>query len=290
MRTLREHHPVAVAAYFLSVTGVAMFCMDPVLLALSTAGALLCHLLHGERPAGRMHLFSLVLFAGMALVNPLVSHNGRTVLFVMNDSPVTLEALLYGTAAAGMVVSVLYWFRVFTAVMTSDRLLCLFGALSPKLALLLSMALRYVPLFGRQAEKVRQSQKALGLYREENLIDRFRAGLQVFSVMVTWALENGVTTADSMVARGYGTGRRSRFSVFRFRAGDAALLLLSLVSALLAVRAAQLRAFVFYPGVACAPVTAPVALGYAAYALLTLFPAILKGKEALKWRCLRSNI
>lgn len=289
MRTLPESHPVAAAVYFLAASGVAMFCMDPVLLALSLLGALLCQGLHGEWRAWRMHLFSALLFCGMALVNPIVSHNGRTVLFVVNDTLITLESLLYGVASAAMVTSVLYWFRTFAAIMTSDKLLCLFGALSPKMSLILSMAMRYVPLFGQQVQKVRQSQKALGLYREDNLIDAFRGGTRVFSVMVTWALENGVTTADSMVARGYGIGKRSRYSPFLWTAGDGVLIGLSLLLAGAAAFAAHARNFTFYPGVTCAPLTAEILLGYASYGLLMLLPAILKGKEALKWHCLRSK-
>ncbi len=289
MRSIDAHHPVAAAVYFLCTAGVAMFCLDPVLLLCALIGSILCQGLHGDRSL-RAHLFSLALFLGMALLNPLISHNGYTVLFVMNDSPVTLEALLYGAATGCMVVAVMYWSRAFTAVMTSDRLLCLFGALSPHLALLLSMALRYVPLFGRQVRSVRRSQQALGLYKEDNLIDTCRGSLRIFSVMVTWGLENGVTTADSMAARGYGIGPRSRFSVFHWTRGDTALVLLSLLMAGLAAFAANRRAFAFYPGIACEPADTLVLTGYAAYGLLCLLPAILKGKEALKWRCLRSSI
>ena len=32
-------------------------------------------------------------------MNPFVNHNGATVLFIMNDNPITLEALIYGIFA-----------------------------------------------------------------------------------------------------------------------------------------------------------------------------------------------
>ena len=96
---------------------------------------------------------------------------------------------------------------------------------------LLSMTLRYIPLFRGQVRKTQQAQKALGLYKEDSIPDSIRGGIRIFSVMVSWALENGVITADSMTARGYGTKRRSHFSVFRFRREDALLLGTSLVLA-----------------------------------------------------------
>ena len=290
MRRFADHNPVAVAVYFLAAAGIAMFTMEPVLLTLSFVGALASLGVTGQLRQWRMHLYTLALFAGMALVNPLISHHGVTVLFVLNHNPVTLEALLYGTAAGGMIVAVMYWFRAFTAVMTSDKLLYIFGGLSPKLALMLSMALRYVPLFTKQVHQVSQSQKALGLYKEDNLIDRVRGGMRVFSVMVTWTLENGIITADSMTARGYGTGRRSRFTIFRWTRDDVLLLVFTLLLAGCALWGVADRSFTFYPAISASPLTARAVTGFIAYGWLTWLPAIITGKEALKWRFLRSKI
>ena len=286
MHTFSEHNPIAVAAYFLCVSGVAMFSMEPVLLLLSLAGAMALFL----RMGGRGHGLALVLFVAAALVNPLVSHAGATVLFVVNDNPVTLEATLYGLAAAAMIVAVLYSFRTFQALMTSDRLLYLLGALSPRLALVISMAMRYVPLFTHQWRRTRQAQQALGLWREEDLLRRAASHLRVFSILLTWALENGVVTADSMAARGYGCTRRTHFAIFRFTWRDAALTAASLLLAGLSLMCAARRDFAFYPAISAAPADLPVFLGYAACALLALLPHIIDGKEALRWRSLRSRI
>jgi len=290
MRRFADHNPVAVAVYYLCAAGVCMFCMDPIILVLSGLGALVSLAVTGLLRQWRIHLYTMALFAVMALINPLVSHNGVTVLFVMNHNPVTLEALIYGVAAGGMIVAVMTWFRAFTAVMTSDKLLYIFGSLSPKLALMLSMALRYVPLFTRQVHKVSQSQQALGLYKEDNLIDRMRGGMRVFSVMVTWTLENGIITADSMTARGYGTGRRSRFSIFRWTRDDVLLLLATLLLTALTIWGVADRNVAYYPSFTATSVTARALAGFIAYGLLTWLPAIITGKEALKWHCLRSKI
>ena len=290
MRRFADHNPAAVAVYFLCAAGVAMFMMEPVILILSCIGAIVSLGVTGLLGQWRIHLYTLALFAGMALINPFISHNGVTVLFVMNHNPITLEALVYGVAAGGMIVTVMTWFRTFTAVMTSDKLLYIFGSLSPKIALMLSMALRYVPLLTAQVHKVSQSQKALGLYKEDNLIDRLRGGMRVFSVMVTWTLENGIITADSMTARGYGTGRRTRFSIFRWTRDDVLLLIASLLLTALTLWGIAERNFTYYPAITATPVTARTLAGFISYGLLTLLPAIITGKEALKWHCLRSKI
>ncbi len=292
MRAFADYNPIVLTVYFLCVAGIAMFSMHPVLIAGSLFGALLLFLVRNGRKHGRSHLCFLGLFLVTALLNPLVSHNGATVLFVMNHNPVTLEALLYGIAASGSILAVLYWLRSFSQIMTRDKLLYVCGAFSPQLSLILSMAMRYVALFSQQIRKVSQTQKALGLYGEDTLFDRIHGGLRVCSVMLTWALENGIITADSMAARGYGCGRRSQFAVFRFRCADLVLLVLSL--ALLAVTGTALGCgaleFSFYPHIS--PLSAsPLAIaGYAAHGLLVLLPVIIEAKEAIQWRSYLSNI
>ncbi len=291
MQGLAFYNPIAAAVYFICAAGVAMFTINPLLLALSCAGALSFDIaLRGLRGRqGRLPLF--ILFAVMALINPLTHHNGATVLFVMNDNPVTLEALIYGVNASAMIIGVLFWFRSFSRIMTSDRLLYLFGRLSPKAALILSMALRYVPLFGRQAKRINSAQKALGLYKDDNAIDALRGGLHVFSALVTWALENGITTADSMSARGYGVSRRTSYAPFRFGRADACLTLLCvlLAGAVCAGLASGALAFRYYPRIVSAPLSPLACVSYAAYACLAALPTILEIGESLKWRCLKSK-
>ena len=170
--------------------------------------------------------------------------------------------------------------------MTSDKLLYLFGRVSPKLALILSMVLRYIPLFGAQAKKVSQTQKALGLYTDGNTLDAIRGGVRVFSIMVTWSLENGIITADSMTARGYGIERRTSFSTQRFTASDAAVLTATLLFAALTLTGFAVGAcgFTFYPKLSPAAITPLSAAAYAAYALLSLLPSIYEFAYAAVWR------
>ena len=282
MRTFSTFHPFAAAVYFAAAAGVAMFSMDPVVVVGSLVGAVGLCALTGGLGKMRQQVWVLGLFVVLAAVNPLTHHDGVTVLVVVNDRPITLEACLYGLTAAGMVAGMVYWFRAFSHVMTSDRLLVLLGGLSPRLSLVVSMALRYVPLFGRQMKKVQQTQRALGLYREENLLDRCKGGLRVFSVMTTWALENGVITADSMAARGYGIGRRSHFRKTRFGARDGALTAMSLLLGGLSLWGA--RHVAYYPRLVSDPMTLRIWTGYGAYGALMALPHIFQAKEAMAWR------
>ena len=292
MRSFSEYNPIVIAVWFFSVTGIAMFCNYPWLMAISLAGAVAFFIMRNGLSHGKTHIFFWVLFLILALANPLISHNGKTVLFVMNHNPVTLEATLYGINSAAMIIGVLYWLRSFTQIMTSEKLLYITGALSPKLSLVLSMAMRFVPLFSRQSAKINAAQTAMGLYKDDNIIDDIRGKSRIFSVMVTWALENGIITADSMEARGFGTGRRSQMKRFRFRASDATFLLCDLV--LLSITAAAVGthslSFEFYPSISFDSPDMLGTAGLAAYALLILMPMILETVVNLKWKYLRSAV
>jgi len=290
MRIFADSNPIAAALYFLAVSGIAMSSANPVISAISLLGAIILFLMNNGRKGVSTHIFSLFLFAVMSLVNPFVSHNGATVLFVINNNPITLEALIYGICSATTIIAVLYLFRSFTQIMTSDKLLYIFDTLSPKLALVLSMALRYVSLFGTQIKKVQASQKALGLYKDDNIVDSFKGGMRVFSIMITWALENGIVTADSMTARGYGIGKRSRFSLFCFKGEDVFLISAAIILTLLSVYGTIGTAFEFYPHILVTEVDTRAIIGYVAYGLLNLIPVIIGVKEELKWKYLRSKI
>ncbi len=292
MRFFSDHNPIAVAIYYLATVLIIMFTMNPILILVSLLGAFSLFGLQNTHNCGKSHVAFLVMFLIMAIINPLFSHNGVTVLFVMNNSPITLEATLYGVCAAAMIIASIYWFRSFSIVMTSDKLLYVFSKLSPKLSLVLSMALRYVPLFTRQAKKTKDAQKALGIYNEDNVIDRSKSSVRVFSVMVSWALENGITTADSMSARGFGVCKRTNFSIFSFKKSDTLLLVSSLISAGITILSISLGAldFEFYPHVKMAPTTTVSVFGYVSYTILAFLPTFIDAKENIRWHFLRSKI
>ena len=289
MISLNEANPIAAFLWLMLAAGIAMFLMNPIILALSLAGAALYFFARRPDAGWKSQLFYAGIFLISALLNPLFAHSGATVLFVINHNPITLEALFYGMALGGMIVSSLYWFRSFQEIMTSDKLLYVFGSALPKLTLILSIALRYIPLLKEQAKRVRDAQKALGLFREENIIDRLRGEMRIFSVLVTWVLENGIITADSMSARGYGIGRRTRFALFHFRGRDAALCAacLALAGITIAAAASGTLSCAFYPHFHMGTGGPLAAVGYACYALLALTPGILELEERFRWKALR---
>ena len=292
MLTLEELHPVTIMLYFMAVSGIAMFCNYPYLLISSLTGAVLYFIIRNGRKHIRHHIFSLLLFLILTAANPLVSHNGMTVLFVLNDNPVTLEAVLYGVSMGTLIVAVLLLMRVFSGMMTGDKILYIMGTTSPKLALLISMNLRFIPMFSRQATKMEQTQTALGRYQDENALDDIAIKMNIFSMLITWGLENGIITADSMSARGYGSGRRTNYSNYRFRKNDAFILIgIVLIAAVtIGLIAADKVNYSFYPHMSGIPHSAGAVICYILYGLMCLFPVVNEIGVRIKWRYLESRI
>ena len=93
-----------------------------------------------------------------------------------------------------MLVAVLIWFRCFNLVITDDKWLYLTAKISPKISLLLSSALRFVPLLKEQSKKIKNAQKAMGLYSSESWFDKLKSVLRVYSALIGWSLEKAVDT------------------------------------------------------------------------------------------------
>ena len=282
MQTIEELHPLAMTIYFLAVMGIVMFCTNPIMIVISLIGAVLYFLVRNGKGNANLHISFGILFVVLTLVNPLVSHNGVTVLFVMNDNPITLEALLYGLNSAVMITAILYWLRLFSMMMTSEKILCVFGAISPKIALILSMSLRFVPLFQKQAKKVSDAQKAIGYFQSDNIIDSIHQKIRVLDIVLTWALENGIITANSMEARGYSVAKRSHFSIHPIRKNDVLLMFVTVILSGVCIGAMVCKkmTFVFYPEIQATEPNLLATLAMIGYGILVLLPSIIqKGTE-----------
>ncbi len=292
MRSFEQYNPAATAVCLLCSALAAMFCANPVMLALSLCGAIALRAVRQDRESAGSVAFCAALLVVTPLFNLLFSHAGSTVLLVVNNRPLTLEALLYGLNTAVMLLAVLLWMRTFSAIMTTDRLMYLLGGASPKLALLLSMALRFIPLFGKQAGRINAAQRAMGMYRDDSIVDSARGGARVFSVLTTWALENGITTADSMRARGYGTGRRTAYTLYRFRLSDGILTAAALIPAAVCAVGVFSGAvsFEFYPRMSNIPGTPMAVATYISCGVLAFIPTFIETEAKLRWRSLRSGI
>jgi energy-coupling factor transport system permease protein len=282
-----QAHPLLNLTYFTFVVGMTMFSMHPAFLLASFVLAW-CYsiLLRGLRAIRFNCLVMLPLTVVLTLINTLNVHNGVTVLFYLNDNRVTLEALAYGLASAVMLTSVIIWFSCFNTVVTSDKLIYLFGRVAPVLGLTLSMILRYIPLLQRRFREVSAAQRCMGRGGKGTpWWGRARQFVKELSILIAWSLEASIESADSMEARGYGLRGRTSFHLFRFAGGErwllAAMLALGLTAAAACVRGDT--TIYYYPTIQLPPFSGAQWVGLAAYLVLMLLPVILDLRGMRRW-------
>ena len=176
--------------------------------------------------------------------------------------------------------------------MTSDRFLYLFGRVLPKPAIVMSTALRYIPMLKRQSEKVKKAQRAMGFYTSESYFDRLRFSLRVYSVLIGWSMENAVETAKAMNARGFKLKHHTSYSSYNFKTIDFLLLALNIVLIVFVFFGvgSGAVAFSYYPQITHIDTSALSSAVYSAYLILVFIPFFIEIQERIKWNCYRLKI
>ena len=291
----KTYHPIVNFVYFLFVIGFSCVFMNPVCLAVSLVCAFVYSVMLKGKNAVKTNLkymLPMLLFA--ALINPAFNHEGATIIkYLPSGNPLTLESVIYGLAAAVMIVSVICWFSCYNEIMTSDKFIYLFGRIIPSLSLILSMTLRFVPRFSAQLKTVASAQRCMGRdVSNGSIIQRAKHGLSILSVMTTWALENAIETADSMKSRGYGHPGRTAFSIFTFDKRDKkALLCITLLGIYALVgKLAGGMYFRYFPSIKTNDFSIFGFSVFAAYFMLCMCPIIIELREAARWKAIKSKI
>lgn len=209
MRRMERLHPICTLLYLLLVLGVTVFSREPVVLAESLSGAILTAVALNKAKA----LWSVpTVIIAVAVTNPLFVHNGMTVLFFVEDIPFTLEAVVYGAIFGVCISAAALWSVCSVSFMTTDKYIMLFGSVVPSLGLVLSCAVRFLPLFIRRTAEY--------MVGKESLRDKLKA----VSMSMGHSAEQAMEQALSMRSRGYGTVKRTFYSTYRFTLWDRTVL------------------------------------------------------------------
>lgn len=289
-----ELHPAVEFLYFALVIGLSMFAAHPVCQLISLSGAvgyMLCRT-GGQALKSLCRLLPLMLLT--ALINPLFSHEGATILaYFPNGNPLTLESIICGLSTALTLAAVVCWFSSVSAVLTSDKFVWLFGRIIPALSLILSMALRFVPRFASHMKDAADAQKLLGNDVSKGSVrSRVKTAVAILSGTVTWAMENSLVTADSMKSRGWGLRGRTAYTDYRLDSRDKALLalIIGFGGYTLAGYISGGVYFRFYPTVKGIGFGAFPASFFFAYLVLAFAPLMFDLAEDCRWKRLRSGL
>lgn len=295
MNEFKTYHPIVNFIYFVFVIGFSCFFMHPLCLIISLiCGFTYSVMLKGRKAIKTNLIYMLPMLIAMALINPAFNHEGVTILeYLPSGNPLTLESVIYGLAAAVMIVSVILWFSCFNEIMTSDKFIYLFGRVFPAMSLIISMTLRFVPRFAAQLKVAINAQRGMGRgVSSGSIIKRAKHGLNILSIMTTWSLENAIQTADSMKARGYGLHGRTAFSIFTFDKRDKKTLLCIVLLAIYTFigNLAGEMYFRYFPSLKGADASVFSISVFVSYLLLCMCPVIIELWEARRWKAIESKI
>lgn len=275
-------HPAVPFGYFAAVIVMSMSVFQPVFVIVSLLGSIACGVVvRGRWATARDLRWQLPLIALIALMNPLFATMGTTPLFAIFGFTMYAESLAYGACMGAMLASLILWFQNAAAVLSSSKVMALFGNAAPTLSLMLSMIARLTPLFARRGRDIAEVDKACTAGGRASA-STLGAATRRSTVLMSWSMEDSLEEADAMRARGYGAlVRRTTYAGYRFRAFDGialvVLIALVILCAFLAWTAAS--QFAFYPTMP----TLRIWWGYVPYAVLVFTPVIAKMGEVLRW-------
>lgn len=190
----------------------------------------------------------LIVTAFNIILNPM----GVTTLFYIGERRVTLESAAYGCSNGLMLAAVILWFRSFTAVLPNNKFLYLFGKRFQKTGLLLSMIIKLFPETRYKIHCIQFADDTLGYEEKMSLKEKLGRSMRQVSVLLEWSMEDGIETADSMKARGYGDGARTSYEEYPVTVCDkmmAAFQMIFLPAAIGTVMM-QNKEFTYYPTLA----------------------------------------
>ena len=295
MNEFKTCHPMVNFLYFFLVIGFTMFLMHPVSLGITLFCAVLySFVLKGKRKALKSMGVAVFVILITAILNPLFSHYGVTVItYLPTGNPLTAESCYYGIAAGVMLSSVLLYFSCSNMVLTSDKFTYLFGRIIPKLSMVFSMILHFVPTLISRLKEISAVQKTLGRdISKGGIIKRVKCGIKILSVLITWSLENAIETADSMKSRGYGLSGRTSYTIFKLEKRDKLMLLsMGILSAVIlwGILSGKLN-YSYFPVLYTEKLSFLSLCMHTAYLFLCLTPVLLEWRETVRWNVIKSKI
>lgn len=269
-------HPAVNFIYFVAVIFGTVTFQHPIVLAISCfCAAAYCTKRNGWK--GLAFSISLLIFvAAYALYYAAFHHFGVTNLgTIFTGNRITLESLVYGLVIGICVAGVMIWFSCVYSVFSSDKVVYLFGRVSPRLSLFLAITLRMVPRVKGEARKINRAQQGIGRgVTQGNVFRRMKNAIRIFSMLISWLIEALGTASDSMRSRGSLLRGRRAFSIYRFDNRDRAYVIgvffcltVTLMSLLLDQVYMQYDPRLVFP-----KITGMSYVFYAGYAALCLMP------------------
>ena len=284
------YHPALNLLFFVVVIAAAIAWTHPVFVGI----AYVCAFAYSVRLNGlKALIFNLALMVFIVtwgLWYATNTHFGVTNLGeTIYGNSYTLESLVYGMVQGVQIATVIMWMSCVFLLFTADKVVYLLGKVSPRLSLMLAVALRAVPVIKDRAGRIAMAQCGIGrgpgqgglMFRAKNVVRRT-------SVLISWSIERFVETSDSMKSRGSLLKKRTAYSLYRFDARDRALVItMAALIMLMLVAMVFNQTYILYdPQIIFNRITPQSFVFYGAYAVFCLLPLLLQTVGEARFKAL----
>jgi energy-coupling factor transport system permease protein len=284
-------HPVVCFIYYSLSIIFAMTLFHPIYLIPAFMIAIVFQQLHdGGKTLAKVWRFYLLMGLAVAMINPLVCHRGRKILFYFLNKPITLESVIYGITMMLSLWTILVTFLSYQQVINNHKFMYLFSAFLPKTTFLMMMAMRFISLLKIRLEQLSIVQKTKGIDRTKGSIrKRIEDGMNLLYILVTWSLEEALQTAESMKSRGYGLSKRTSFFDYKMGKWNWVLLIIILMLAVVTMIGRYLGygILTIYPTLASVSFAPQSLLFFITFCVFLLIPIFEEGKDRWLWRSLK---
>ncbi|MDV6379118.1 energy-coupling factor transporter transmembrane component T [Sporosarcina sp. GW1-11] len=280
-------HPFVMFFYYICIGFFAMFFNHPIFLLAGCLALIAVNLSHDGGAAMKQWAPMMI---GMTLliilINPFINSRGTHVFFYFRGKQVTLEATLYGVVTSMSLLMILLLFISLNIVLNGNKLLYIFSRILPKTAFLIMLSIRFVPLLKRRLMEIQDVQRLKGMtISQGTLRERARSGMSILQILLSWSLEEAIETADSMKARGYGSGKRKPYIPYRMTNSDKQWLtyLALLFTVCVAGGFLGYGKIIIYPALGTLHIYPLDWIVLVCSLAVALFPVFVEGRELQKW-------
>lgn len=275
-------HPAVGFIYFVGAIMLFTLIKHPLYLVSFLIINILWLLLLGEgHTLGKNVRFYGFMVLIILILNPLFNNEGTTILFYLANRSITLEAILYGIDFALSLLNVLLSFMAYNLIISPQKFLYLFANLIPRTAFILSITMRFIPLFSRRSKEI------LEIAPKEK--KRLAYAMNALNTLVSWTLEESLENAASMRARGYGSHKRTSATRFLFDSRDRwslSVLLFSLILILIGFFLG-FGHFEFFPELSSFSLTPYTLIHYLLCLLFVSLPLLIEMREYARWHLMK---
>lgn len=225
---IHKLHPITSVAYIAVILLLSLIFSHPVyLLGLLLAVGTVIVASGNLREWKPYLLVSLGMIMVIMFVNAVVVQAGSTVLLygprvpVLGKIKITMEAICFGAGMGARLLVIISAFCFYTYTIHPDKVLKLCSRFGSKSVLAITLSTRLFPLMIRDVRRITEVQRCRGLNLDRgSRWQRVKNRLPIINVLLLSSLERSIQLAESMQARGYGSGKRTYYSRDLWRPRD----------------------------------------------------------------------